>query len=117
MHPKQIVSDVCSETFQESWQFEVHLESHEQTKDNKCDICGKTFFLEWRLKQHMNVHTNPQIRNCHYFNNKCVPFMQLDVNLNILILNFAVVQKAVKLNFAPRNTNQIKILYNEFKCY
>ena len=43
--------------------------------------------------------------------------MQLDVNLNILILNFAVVQKAVKLNFAPRNTNQIQILYNEFKCY
>jgi len=72
MHPKQIVCDVCSETFQESWQFEVHLESHEQTKDNKCDICGKTFFLEWRLKQHMNVHTNPRIRNCHYFNNNKV---------------------------------------------
>ena len=75
MHPKQIVCDVCSETFQESWQFEVHLESHEQTKDNKCDTCGKTFFLEWRLKQHMNVHTNPRIRNCHYFNNnKACPF-------------------------------------------
>ena len=75
LHPKHISCDVCSEMFQESWKYEVHLESHEKTKDYRCDICGKTFFLEWRLKQHMKVHTNPHLRNCHYFNNNLVcPF-------------------------------------------
>ena len=74
-HPKNIICNNCDKIFHESWQYEKHLESHSMVKDKKCDTCGKTFFLEWRLKQHLNVHTNPQIRNCHYYNNnKVCPF-------------------------------------------
>ena len=74
-HPKQFSCDFCDVIFNESWQYEMHLESHSKTKDKKCGVCGKAFFLEWRFRQHVNVHENPNIKNCHYYNNnKVCPF-------------------------------------------
>ena len=60
-HPKYIRCDYCDKTFNESWKYETHLESHKVEKNKKCEVCGKAFYLEWRFKQHMNVHTNGNI--------------------------------------------------------
>ena len=68
-HPKHFVCGFCDLIFRESWQYEMHLESHNKTKENKCEVCGKEFYLEWRYRQHVNTHTNPLVRKCHFFNN------------------------------------------------
>ena len=74
-HPKQITCEFCESIFSLSWQYEMHLETHSKSKDKKCEVCKKEFYLEWRFKQHMNVHENPNIMNCHYFNNnKMCPY-------------------------------------------
>ena len=68
-HPKHFSCDLCDISFNESWRYELHLETHSNSKGKKCEECGKNFFMEWRLRQHMNVHNNPNIRHCHYYNN------------------------------------------------
>ena len=82
-HPKYIKSDYCDEIYKESWQYETHLKTHTKAKDKKCDVCGKRFFLDSRLRQHMNVHENPNVKNCHYYNNKKVcPFDAIGCKFN-----------------------------------
>ena len=77
-HEIKFTCKYCSETFDESVKFEVHLNSHQECTKFKCGECDKEFNLKWRLKKHKTLHQNDNIPSCHYYNNsKNCPFDEI----------------------------------------
>ena len=48
--------------------FDVHLKTHDKTKEFKCTECNEAFYLEWRLRRHVRGHKVKR-KYCHYYDN------------------------------------------------
>ena len=111
-HPKFIKCDYCDETFNESWKYETHIETHGIWKNKKCEICGKGFYLEWRLKQHVNIHKNQNTKNCHYYNNdKFCPYDQVGCKFRHIKSKQCENQAKCKTKLCP-NQHIVNVIQN-----